>query len=105
MSYTYPKVYTNLNFYRRSPIDWVKYENKKINALKSKVANTKAETWRLQRNVIMEELKKKGVSLRQMEKIFESYSVPLTHEAMSAQIKKNPSLNPEKTPKIPNNTE
>ena len=105
MSYKYPHVYTNLNFYKSAPIDWVKYENKKISALQSKIANTRADKWRMQRDLLIKEMHERGVSLRKMENIFESAGLSLAHTSMSEQLVKSQKENYKTPYKTPNNTE
>lgn len=78
MSYNYPSVHKKCRFWQGTPLDWAKYEEKKIEALKGKQKSSRAEKQQLQRNFLCWLVLKEGWALRELEEEAKKYDIGLS---------------------------
>jgi len=67
MSYNFPSVHKKCKFWAGTPLDWTKYEEKKIEALKGKQKTSKQEKWFAERNYFIWRMKKMGKTYPEIE--------------------------------------
>lgn len=82
MSYNFPSVHKKCKFWQGTPLDWTKYEEKKITALKGKQKTSRTEKQQLQRNFLCWLWLKKGFSLRELESESKRYEIEFSDTAI-----------------------
>lgn len=96
MSYSKPRVHLQRSFVKKTPLDWITYENRKLATLKArkekKYSDKTIELQKrqvAQRNFALKLLTERfKVPLRELDRQLKSRNMPLDHSALSSQLAK-----------------